>query len=158
MYIYFLHPLGEDKTRGEIIGAATTTTRRTTTNSKREKRQSQKLDYWYSRASRITSEALKMSEGSPTWASESPSASPRRTSSSQGPGTARKANGTPAKTGDEVADRTAVVAAQLKRIYRKAVLPVEKRYKYDYFYDSPLLTEVEFDGMLLCGTCVCWIV
>jgi hypothetical protein len=23
---------------------------------------------------------------------------------------------------------------------------VEKRYKYDYFYESPLLTDAEFDG------------
>lgn len=105
--------------------------------------ESQKL-HWYSRASRITSAPLKMSEGNPSWASESP---PRRTSSSQGTGSARKASSPPAKTGDEVADRTAVVAAQLKRIYRKAVLPVEKRYKYDYFYESPFLSDVEFDGM-----------
>lgn len=46
---------------------------------------------------------------------------------------------------DEIASRTANVAAQLKKIYRKSVLPVEKRYKYDFFYESPLLTDVEFD-------------
>jgi len=39
-----------------------------------------------------------------------------------------------------------MIAAKLKNIYRKAVLPVEKRYKYDYFYESPLLTDVEFDA------------
>ena len=43
-------------------------------------------------------------------------------------------------------DRTAQVAAQLKNIYKKSVLPVEKRFKYDYFYESPFLTDVEFDG------------
>ena len=47
---------------------------------------------------------------------------------------------------DEIADRTSVITARLKSIYRKSVLPVEKRYKYDYFYESPLLTDVEFDG------------
>ena len=44
------------------------------------------------------------------------------------------------------ADRTALISAKLKAIYRKAVLPVEKRYRYDYFFESPLLTDVEFDG------------
>ena len=48
--------------------------------------------------------------------------------------------------GDETADRTAMISAKLKSIYRKAVLPVEKRYRYDYFFESPLLTDVEFDG------------
>lgn len=46
------------------------------------------------------------------------------------------------------ADRTALISAKLKAIYRKAVLPVEKRYRYDYFFESPLLTDVEFDGEL----------
>ena len=91
-----------------------------------------------------------MADGNPSWASESP---PRRISSSQGNGSARKVHGPPAKTGDEVADCTAVVAAQLKRIYRKAVLPVEKRYKYDYFYESPFLSDVEFDGTLYGDLC-----
>ena len=74
-------------------------------------------------------------------------------SPSGGGGSARKqrsvrtsSSAPPTPSGDETADRTAVVSAQLKRIYKKAVLPVEKRYKYDYFYDSPLLTDVEFDG------------
>lgn len=47
---------------------------------------------------------------------------------------------------DDIANRTANIAAHLKKIYRKSVLPVEKRYKYDYFYESPLLTDIEFDG------------
>ena len=49
---------------------------------------------------------------------------------------------------DEAADRTALISAKLKSIYRTAVLPVEKRYRYDYFFESPLLTDVEFDGEL----------
>jgi N-terminal EH-domain containing protein len=49
---------------------------------------------------------------------------------------------------DEIADRTANIAAHLKKIYRKSILPVEKKYRYDYFYDSPLLTDVEFDCKL----------
>jgi len=47
---------------------------------------------------------------------------------------------------DEIADRTSIITARLKKIYRKTVLPIEKRYKYDYFYESPLLTDVEFDA------------
>ena len=47
---------------------------------------------------------------------------------------------------DDLANRTANISAHLKKIYRKSVLPVEKRYKYDYFYESPLLTDIEFDG------------
>jgi len=50
------------------------------------------------------------------------------------------------KMSDEIADRTAIIAARLKQIYQKAVLPCEKRYRYDYFYDSPLLSDVEFDA------------
>jgi len=46
----------------------------------------------------------------------------------------------------DTADRTAVVAARLKQIYKKAVLPVEKRFQYDYFYESPFLSDVEFDS------------
>jgi len=48
--------------------------------------------------------------------------------------------------GSELADRTNVITGKLKQIYRKSVLPVEKRYKYDYFYESPLMTDVEFDA------------
>jgi hypothetical protein len=47
---------------------------------------------------------------------------------------------------DEITDRTNIITAKLKTIYRKTVLPVEKRYKYDYFYESPYLSDVEFDG------------
>jgi len=43
-------------------------------------------------------------------------------------------------------DRTAIVAAKLKQIYKKAVLPVEKRFRYDYFFESPFLSDVEFDA------------
>jgi len=43
-------------------------------------------------------------------------------------------------------DRTAMVAARLKSVYRKAVLPVEKKYRYDYFFESPFLTDIEFDS------------
>lgn len=50
--------------------------------------------------------------------------------------------------GDEISDRTSVITGRLKTIYRKTVLPVEKKYQYDYFYESPLLTDVEFDGRL----------
>lgn len=46
----------------------------------------------------------------------------------------------------DVADRTAIISSRLKTIYRKHVLPVEKRFRYDYFYESPLLTDVEFDS------------
>ena len=46
---------------------------------------------------------------------------------------------------DEVADRTSIIAGRLKTIYRKTVLPVEKRFKYDYFYESPFLSDAEFD-------------
>jgi N-terminal EH-domain containing protein len=51
-------------------------------------------------------------------------------------------------TSTETADRTALISAKLKTIYRNAVLPVEKRYRYDYFFESPLLTDVEFDGKI----------
>jgi hypothetical protein len=47
---------------------------------------------------------------------------------------------------DETADRTAMIAGRLKMIYKKSVYPVEKKYQYDYFYESPLMTDVEFDG------------
>jgi hypothetical protein len=47
---------------------------------------------------------------------------------------------------ESAVDRTQRVAARLKEIYRKSILPVEKRYRYDYFFESPLLSDVEFDG------------
>jgi len=49
----------------------------------------------------------------------------------------------PSKT---IADRTSLIAGRLKTIYRKSILPLEKRFRYDYFYDSPFLTDVEFDA------------
>lgn len=58
---------------------------------------------------------------------------------------------------DEVADRTSVITGKLKTIYRKTVLPVEKRFKYDYFFESPFLSDVEFDGTyldVLCSTSI----
>lgn len=73
-----------------------------------------------------------------SWAMDTPS-----------PGmTASMAAATATSTGvtDEVADRTSVITGRLKSIYRKTVLPVEKKYSYDYFYESPLLTDIEFDG------------
>ena len=51
----------------------------------------------------------------------------------------------PSSRAGETADRSSRVQARLKQIYRKAVLPVEKRFRYDYFYESPFLSDVEFD-------------
>mmetsp|Transcript_33933 Transcript_33933/g.37902 ORF Transcript_33933/g.37902 Transcript_33933/m.37902 type:complete len:571 (-) Transcript_33933:192-1904(-) len=47
---------------------------------------------------------------------------------------------------DETDNRTSLITGRLKNIYRKTVLPVEKRFKYDYFYESPFLSDVEFDS------------
>jgi len=47
--------------------------------------------------------------------------------------------------GDTTMNRTDLVQTRLKHIYKKAVLPVEKRFRYDYFYESPFLSDVEFD-------------
>ncbi|KAK1746864.1 EH domain-containing protein [Skeletonema marinoi] len=47
---------------------------------------------------------------------------------------------------DEVINKTNKVSAQLKAIYKDNILPAEKRYRYDYFYESPFLTDVEFDA------------
>jgi hypothetical protein len=52
----------------------------------------------------------------------------------------------PAQGSDPVADKTAIIAARLKQIYTKSVLPCEKRFQYDYFYESPFMSDVEFDG------------
>eukprot|EP00542_Grammatophora_oceanica_P018357 CAMPEP_0194028314 /NCGR_PEP_ID=MMETSP0009_2-20130614/2316_1 /TAXON_ID=210454 /ORGANISM="Grammatophora oceanica, Strain CCMP 410" /LENGTH=584 /DNA_ID=CAMNT_0038667665 /DNA_START=12 /DNA_END=1766 /DNA_ORIENTATION=- len=79
----------------------------------------------------------------PSWASDAPPKSARKSSKRNVSGSSQKSSG-PAS--QETADRTNMIAAKLKNIYRKAVLPVEKRYKYDYFYESPLLTDVEFDA------------
>jgi EH domain-containing protein 1 len=50
------------------------------------------------------------------------------------------------ETGTSLDDRSAAIAARLKQIYQKSILPVEKKYRYDYFFESPLLSDVEFDG------------
>lgn len=60
-------------------------------------------------------------------------------------GSSKKIAGTE-KVMDEVADRTAQISSRLKAIYKKSVEPVEKRFRYDYFFESPFLTDVEFDG------------
>ena len=52
----------------------------------------------------------------------------------------------PAAEATTDADRTALVAARLKQIYKKHVLPAEKRYQYEFFFESPYLSDVEFDG------------
>jgi hypothetical protein len=52
---------------------------------------------------------------------------------------------------NEPTNRTEIVQSQLKKIYKKAVLPVEKRFRYDYFYESPFLSDVEFE----CKCCDC---
>ena len=62
---------------------------------------------------------------------------------------ASNADGMGKSSAEDLADRTAKVSAHLKQIYRKAVLPVEKRFRYDYFYESPFLTDVEFDCELI---------
>lgn len=50
---------------------------------------------------------------------------------------------------DENAERSSAVQTRLKNIYKRTVLPVEKRFRYDYFYESPFLSDVEFDGTLI---------
>lgn len=45
-----------------------------------------------------------------------------------------------------LADRTALISARLKAMYKKSILPTEKRFRYDYFYESPFLSDVEFDS------------
>ena len=49
-------------------------------------------------------------------------------------------------TNELVDDRTSMIANKLKQLYTKSILPIEKKYRYDYFFDSPLLSDVEFDG------------
>lgn len=51
-----------------------------------------------------------------------------------------------ANSEDSLAIRTANVSARLKSIYKKSILPVEKRFQYDYFFESPFLTDIEFDS------------
>ena len=50
-----------------------------------------------------------------------------------------------ATAADSTAERSSRVQARLKAIYRKTVLPVEKRFRYDYFYESPFLSDCEFE-------------
>jgi hypothetical protein len=50
----------------------------------------------------------------------------------------------------DVSDRTSLVAARLKKLYKNQIFPAEKRYQYDSFFDSPLLSDVEFDGTCFC--------
>jgi len=47
---------------------------------------------------------------------------------------------------DEASNKTNRVSAKLKAIYKDNILPAEKRYRYDFFYESPFLTDVEFDA------------
>jgi len=46
----------------------------------------------------------------------------------------------------EAINKTSLVSEKLKAIYKDNILPSEKRYQYDFFYDSPFLTDVEFDA------------
>lgn len=92
----------------------------------------------------------------PSWASEEPNSFSQKSSTRSpapkagGGQAAGVATGSSSTSGtqqmNEVADRTALVANRLKKIYNKAVLPMEKRYRYDYFYESPFMTDVEFDA------------
>jgi EH domain-containing protein 1 len=47
---------------------------------------------------------------------------------------------------DAAQDKSVKISLRLKEIYKKSIYPCEKRYQYDYFYDSPFLTDVEFDA------------
>jgi len=80
------------------------------------------------------------------WLTETPAPSSRSivTSQMMSPHNNTSTQGSAAN--DEYVERTALVAARLKNIYRKSVLPLEKKYRYDYFYDSPFLADVEFDA------------
>ena len=49
---------------------------------------------------------------------------------------------------DEVISKTNKVSHKLKEMYKNNILPAEKRYRYDFFYESPHLTDVEFDNVL----------
>lgn len=89
----------------------------------------------------------------PSWAAEpAPRPTVNSTSSSARKSKKKLGGNSPSTTAtkaemDEVADRTAVIAGRLKDLYAKSVHPVEKRYQYDYFFESPFMTDVEFDGM-----------
>ena len=47
---------------------------------------------------------------------------------------------------DDVINKTNKVSTKLKAMYKDNILPAEKRYRYDFFYESPHLTDVEFDA------------
>jgi len=47
---------------------------------------------------------------------------------------------------DSNAQRTSAICASLKSMYAKSVFPLEKKYQYDYFFESPFLSDVEFDA------------
>eukprot|EP00579_Thalassiosira_antarctica_P015439 CAMPEP_0201942934 /NCGR_PEP_ID=MMETSP0903-20130614/49987_1 /ASSEMBLY_ACC=CAM_ASM_000552 /TAXON_ID=420261 /ORGANISM="Thalassiosira antarctica, Strain CCMP982" /LENGTH=552 /DNA_ID=CAMNT_0048485465 /DNA_START=84 /DNA_END=1742 /DNA_ORIENTATION=+ len=47
---------------------------------------------------------------------------------------------------DVAINQTISVSTKLKAIYKDNILPAEKRYRYDFFYESPYLTDVEFDA------------
>lgn len=47
---------------------------------------------------------------------------------------------------DEAIHKTNLVSTKLKAIYKDNILPAEKRWRYDFFYESPHLTDVEFDA------------
>lgn len=48
--------------------------------------------------------------------------------------------------GDDATRKTNKVNEQLKSIYKNNILPAEKRYRYDFFDESPYMTDVEFDA------------
>lgn len=48
--------------------------------------------------------------------------------------------------GTTINERTNMITARLKAIYRKSILPIEKRYRYDFFFESPFMSDVEFDA------------
>jgi len=52
----------------------------------------------------------------------------------------------PTNRNEEATEKTNRVSAKLKAIYKDNILPSEKRYQYDFFYESPFLTDVEFDA------------
>lgn len=85
-----------------------------------------------------------MGDDTPNWAAAAADYSSGASSRNMGGSTREIAAAGGAR--DDVADRTAMVSARLKQIYKKSVYPVEKRHRYDYFYESPFLTDVEFDS------------
>uniref|UniRef100_A0A7S4JNC5 Calmodulin n=1 Tax=Odontella aurita TaxID=265563 RepID=A0A7S4JNC5_9STRA len=85
-----------------------------------------------------------MGDDAPSWAAAAADYSGSASSRNMGSSTREIASTSSPR--DDVADRTAMLSARLKQIYKKAVYPVEKRHRYDYFYESPFLTDVEFDS------------